>query len=195
VLGLANYCTNAVYTAESCVHVPQLCRACSWQLAAIKARAVIYCNIQQLYSSQCVYSWQEAMHSQCCCCTCSKDLRILPLLPPIPLLLLPAGISLVVQDAPSLQDLDGFSRLTRVPGDLQLYLLGSLPNLRGLATLQEVGLNAVIGANGLITTLEGLGKKREMAQQLFCHSAMASSANNLRRYCKSCSVPDSVCWR
>jgi hypothetical protein len=59
----------------------------------------------------------------------------------------PAGIGLVLNHLPSLQDLDGFSRLTRVPGDLQLYLLGALPHLRGLAALQEVGLNAVVGAN------------------------------------------------
>jgi hypothetical protein len=59
---------------------------------------------------------------------------------------------------PALADLDGFSRLTRVPGDLQLYLLGALPDLRGLAALQQVGLNAVIGANGLITSMQGLGE-------------------------------------
>jgi hypothetical protein len=62
----------------------------------------------------------------------------------------------VANDCPALQDLDGFARITRVPGDMQLYLLGSLPDLRGLAALQEVGLNLVVGANGLLTSMVGL---------------------------------------
>jgi hypothetical protein len=75
----------------------------------------------------------------CCCCLC-------------------AGISIVANDCPAVQDLDGFARITRVPGDLQLYLLGSLPDLTGLAALQEVGLNLVVGANGLLTSLTGLSE-------------------------------------
>jgi hypothetical protein len=80
---------------------------------------------------------------------------LLLLLPP---LLCTAGISIVANDCPALQDLDGFARITRVPGDLQLYLLGSLPDLRGLAALQEVGLNLVVGANGLLTSMTGLSE-------------------------------------
>jgi hypothetical protein len=69
-----------------------------------------------------------------------------------------AGISLVANDCPALQDLNGFARITRVPGDMQLYLLGSLPDLSALAALQEVGLNLVVGANGLLTSLAGLSE-------------------------------------
>jgi hypothetical protein len=40
-----------------------------------------------------------------------------------------AGISIVANNCPAPQDLDGFARITRVPGDLQLYLLGSISHL------------------------------------------------------------------
>jgi hypothetical protein len=105
--------------------------------------------------------------------------------PPVPLLLLSlAGIGLVLNDLPALADLDGFSRLTAVPGDLQLYLLGSLPDLRGLAALQQVGLNAVIGANGL-TSLKGLGEWASLVRWTgsACGRLPVLASNSI--YCKA----------
>lgn len=69
-----------------------------------------------------------------------------------------AGISVALNNLPHLQDLSGLSRLTQIPGDLQLYLLPGITNLNELANLQAVGLNVVIGANANLVSLAGLGK-------------------------------------
>jgi hypothetical protein len=58
----------------------------------------------------CCCSLTSLLSSGCCCSLC-------------------AGISTVANNCPAPQDLDGFARITRVPGNLQLYLLGSFSHL------------------------------------------------------------------
>ena len=57
------------------------------------------------------------------------------------------GISLVVQGQPVLKDLEGFSRLTSVPGDLVVYET-SLDSLAALGNVQTIGLSCVVRKAG-----------------------------------------------
>lgn len=88
------------------------------------------------------------LYFACCSAGCVFHLFLLCL----------AGINIGIVNAPLLQDLDLFARITTIPGDVELYLLPSVPSLAALANLQTIGLNLVVGANAKLTSLTGLGE-------------------------------------
>ncbi|KIY96320.1 hypothetical protein MNEG_11641 [Monoraphidium neglectum] len=75
------------------------------------------------------------------------------------------GISLAVMGHPKLEDLDGFSRIAAIPGDLVIYET-SLESLGALSNIRSVGLNCVVGVNPDLESLEGLGNLTSVGAQL-----------------------------
>lgn len=61
-------------------------------------------------------------------------------------------------DNPLLADLSGFSRITSLGGDVQLYRLPALTSLAGLGNLTTIGLNLVVSAMPGLTSLQELGE-------------------------------------
>lgn len=74
----------------------------------------------------------------------NQTLPTIPLTAPTPPPI-PPGISMVVMGHPVLEDLDGFSRILTVPGDMVIYET-SISDLGAMAGLQAVGLSCVVSA-------------------------------------------------